>query len=120
MTTAKKTPTKKRGDTKSRTGRRSTSTISRIGTGLTMQRTEDVAYVIAITKVHDSQEYQTLKKVCKDPFQSDENYQWIINFIERRATKFWRYLQFRESGKKDKDMIRAASVLEYCRLLSDL
>ena len=116
---SKKTDRKK-GETGSRRTRGSSSGLRGLGTGLTVQRTEDIAYRIAVINVQDSQEYQKLKEVCRDPYKSDENYAWIVEFIERRGSKFWQYLQYRDSGKKDKDLVRAASILEYSRLLSGL
>ena len=111
---------RKKSETGSRRTRGSSSVLRNLGTGLTVQRTEDIAYRIAMVNVQDSQEYKKLKEVCKDPYKSDENYEWIVEFIERRVSKFWQYLQYRESGKKDKDLVRAASILEYSRLLSGL
>jgi hypothetical protein len=111
---------RKKGETGSRRTRGSSSVLRNLGTGLSVQRTEDIAYRIAVINVQDSQEYQKLKEVCRNPFKPDENYQWLVEFIKRRAGKFWQYLQYRESGKKDKDLIRAASILEYSRLLAGL
>ncbi|MDD5223421.1 MAG: hypothetical protein PHE84_05470 [bacterium] len=111
---------RKKGETGSRKTGGSSSVLRKFGTGLSVQRTEDIAYRIAVDNVQDSQEYQKLKEVCQNPFKPDENYQWLVEFIKRRASKFWQYLQYRESGKRDKDLIRAASILEYSRLLAGL
>jgi len=111
---------RKKGETGSRRTRGSSSVLRNLGTGLSVQRTEDIAYRIAVDNVQDYQEYQKLKEVCQNPFKPDENYQWLVEFIKRRVSKFWQYLQYRESGKKDKDLIRAASILEYSRLLAGL
>lgn len=113
-------PGRQKGETGSRRTRGSSSVLRNLGTGLSVQRTEDIAYRIAVDNVQDSQEYQKLKEVCQNPFKPDENYEWLVEFIKRRASKFWQYLQYRESGKKDKDLIRAASILEYSRLLAGL
>jgi hypothetical protein len=67
-----------------------------------------------------SREYQTLQGVIEDPYIIGDNYQWLVDFLEKRAPKFWRYLKIREAGKVDNDLTRAANILEYTRLIAKL
>jgi len=97
-----------------------TTAVNGLRTGLTSQVLEDIPYEIAVGKVKETKEYQTLKGVCENPYLTGDYFKWIVDFIEKRAGKFWKYLLVREAGKKDKDKVRAASILEYARLLSKL
>jgi len=91
-----------------------------MGTGLTVTTPASISYEKAEKSARDSKEYIVLKGVCEDPYLIGDNYKWLADFLEKRAPKFWRYLKIRESGKVDEDIIRAASILEYSRLIAKL
>jgi len=94
-------------------------TINGLGTGLTVGP-QDITYEAAIEMAKKSREYLILKGVIDDPYIIGDNYQWLADFLEKRAPKFWRYLKIREAGKVDKDVTRAANILEYSRLIAKL
>lgn len=71
-------------------------------------------------KARKSERYQELKGICQDPFLTKDNYYQIYHFIKKGASRFWKYLQLRESWIRDNDMARAACVLEFSQVLLDL
>lgn len=95
-------------------------TINGLGTGLTVAGPTNITYEAAVEAARKSREYLTLQGVIEDPYIIGDNYQWLADFLEKRVPKFWRYLKIRESGKVDKDIIRAANILEYSRLIAKL
>lgn len=95
-------------------------TINGLGTGLTVAGPANITYEAAVEAARKSREYLTLQGVIEDPYIIGDNYQWLADFLEKRVPKFWRYLKIRESGKVDKDIIRAANILEYSRLIAKL
>ena len=105
-------------DNKTSTG--NPATINGLGTGLTVAGPANINYEAAVETARKSQEYLTLQGVIEDPYIIGDNYQWLIDFLEKRATKFWRYLKIREAGKVDGDITRAANILEYARLIAKL
>jgi len=94
--------------------------INGLGTGLTVSGPANINYEAAVEAARKSREYQTLQGVIEDPYIIGDNYQWLVNFLEKRAPKFWRYLKIREAGKVDNDLTRAANILEYTRLIAKL
>lgn len=96
------------------------ATVNGLGTGLTVSGPQNITYEAAVEMARKSKEYMTLMGVIEDPYIIADNYQWLVDFLEKRATKFWRYLKIREAGKVDKDVIRAANILEYARLVTKL
>ncbi|MCX5866678.1 MAG: hypothetical protein NT009_04215 [Proteobacteria bacterium] len=95
-------------------------TINGLGTGLTVAGPTNITYEAAVEAARKSREYLTLQGVIEDPYIIGDNYQWLADFLEKRVPKFWRYLKIRESGKVDMDIIRAANILEYSRLIAKL
>ncbi len=105
-------------DNKTSTG--NPATINGLGTGLTVAGPANITYEAAVETARKSQEYLTLQGVIEDPYIIGDNYQWLVDFLEKRAPKFWRYLKIREAGKVDGDITRAANILEYARLIAKL
>ncbi|MDD5224976.1 MAG: hypothetical protein PHE84_13405 [bacterium] len=87
---------------------------------MTVSGPANINYEAAVEAARKSREYQTLQGVIEDPYIIGDNYQWLVDFLEKRAPKFWRYLKIREAGKVDNDLTRAANILEYTRLIAKL
>ena len=96
------------------------ATINGLGTGLTVAGPANINYEAALEAARKSRAYQTLQGVIEDPYIIGDNYQWLVDFLEKRAPKFWRYLKIREAGKVDNDITRAANILEYTLLIAKL
>jgi len=88
--------------------------------GLTATGGGVISYQAAVEKVKKMNEYTTLRGVVEDPYLMGDSYNWLVDFLESRATRFWRYLKIRENGSVDQDKFRAASILEYSRLIARL